>query len=112
MQDWAWTRQWGWRGQKQILEIFRRQIRRLECGERRVWEKAQVSGMRTGWDVGAVPEIGNPVGGGVRGVCVGWWEQIRKPTGLAAEQSGKSYRLVAVWMWTSRQSSKLYQGDH
>jgi len=24
---------------KQILEIFRRQISRLECGERRVWEK-------------------------------------------------------------------------
>ena len=24
------------------------------------------------------------------------------------EQSGKSYRLVADWMWTSRQSSKLY----
>lgn len=30
-------------------EIFRRQISRTECGERGVWEKAQVSGMRTGW---------------------------------------------------------------
>ena len=34
---------------KQILEIFRRQISRPECGKRRVWEKAQVSGMRTRW---------------------------------------------------------------
>ena len=56
-------------------------------------------------DVEAVPEIGTR--GGEWG-----WEQIRKPTGLAGEQSGKSYRLVAVWMWTSRQSSKLYQGGH
>lgn len=50
--DWAGTVPVGVERTKQTLEKFRRQISRTECGERGVWEKAQVSGMRTGWMLG------------------------------------------------------------
>lgn len=55
MQEWAGTVPVGVERTEQILEIFRRQIGRTECRERGVWEKAQVSGMRTAWMVGLSP---------------------------------------------------------